>query len=387
MNNRLCGSRRPVRTILHNPFFVLAACLFALRLTAQSPVPALPPLDSLTEAQVADIALQLQRTAVAQRQVADLQLHNAQALRGQEETALAAGKADTLSPKDQVLIREKNLKSAKNAERVAQKNFKQSEKNLALAESTLQLDSLARRKSLPKLHRQLNDLQAMLYPPPPAIETPPVAAAPSPRDTNTTAPKVSEVPLKKEKKPELPGKKYKSYDPQADVMLHPPVPPCALAMDRRDEFSGEVQRETARAELFRFTNPVLKSYLQGKVHILCEAALSSIGPNTSLILSFTIRDPNVRKAFGNLPKNSIAILYTLDGTAFTVYNQQFSEGLPDDTGQVFSFRGLYPLDRVMLKKLRTTGLDKLRIAWATGYEDYEVHSVDLLGQEAQCLEQ
>jgi len=169
-------------------------------------------------------------------------------------------------------------------------------------------------------------------------------------------------------------------------MLHPPLPPCALAMDRRDEFSGETQRETARTELFRYTNPVLKSYLQGKVHILCEAALSTIGPNTTLLLTFTIRDPNVRKAFGNLPKNSLATLQTLDGATYTINNQQLSEGLADDSGQVFTYRGQYPLDKTVLKKLRSTGLDKVRIAWSTGYEDYDVQNVDLLIRQAQCLE-
>ena len=378
MNNHSGGILRICR-------LTVTCCLFAWQLSAQTVLPPLPVLDSLTEVQIAGIALQLQSTSVAQRQVAELQLHNAQSLRTTEETALSTLKADTLAAKDQLALREKNLKSAKNAEKVAQRNFKQTEKNITLAQTTLALDSLARRKGLPKLQRQLADMQLLLYPPPPAVETAPVAVEAARKDTSTPAP-VADTNIKKEKKPELPGKKYRTYDPLVDVMLHPPAPPCALATDRHDEFSGELQRESARAELFRSTNPVLKTYLEGKIQILCEAALSMIGQNATLILTFTIRDPNVRKSFGSLPKNSIATLQTLDGTVFTVYNQQMSEGQPDETGQVFTYRGHYPLDKTIFKKLRTTGLDKVRIAWSTGYEDYEVQNVDLLIRQAQCME-
>ncbi len=390
MNNHNCTPGLPLRNLVGcrpAAFFLLFFGLFSVQLAAQSPLPPLPTLDSLPETQILEITRQMQATAAGQRDAAGLELHTVQTQRSSEEATLATLKADTLSPKDQLTSHEKSLKAAKSAEKTAQKNFKQTEKTVALLESVTTMDSLARRKALPKAQRQLNDMQAILYPPPPKVDTPAPNPEPVAVDTASPVPAVATTPAKKDKKPEAPVKKYKNYDPATDVMLHPPVPPCVMAMDRRDEFSGEVQRETARAELFRFTNPMLKTYLDGKVHILCESALSATGQNTILLLTFTIRDPNVRKAFGNLPKASIATLQMLDGTTFTVNNQQMSEAQPDDSGQVFTFLGRYPLDRTVTKKLRTTGLDKLRIAWSTGYEDYEVQNVDLLARQLQCLEQ
>ncbi|MEO6757987.1 MAG: hypothetical protein ABIO24_00930 [Saprospiraceae bacterium] len=387
MNNRFGHSQCRLHSefrIPNSAFALVFCCFLVLRMSAQTDIPKPLALDSLNEAQVIDLARQLQDAALSQRNVAELQFHNAQSLRTAEETALATDKADTLTTKDQLAVREKNLRTAKSAEKVAQKNFRQSEKNLEAAESTVTMDSLARRKSLPKVQRQLLEMRNGLFPPPPEPE--PNPTEPTGSDTSGIAARESAANPKKERKPEPTVKKYKSYDPQADVLLHPPLPPCALAMDRRDQFSGEIQRESARGELFRFTNPALKSYLEGKINILCEAALSTIGPNTTLNLTFTIRDPNVRKAFGSLAKNSIATLQTLDGAAFTVYNQQLSDGTPDESGQAFTFRGQYPLDKTVLKKIRSTGLDKLRIAWATGYEDYEVQNVDLLVRQAGCLD-
>ncbi len=369
------------------PLLLLVCSFLVGQLVAQAPVPPLPPLDSLSESVVADLAQELVRIAVVQRRLADLQWHNVQSVRSTDEGELTALKADTTAPKEAVAAREKNLRSAKNAEKGAQRNAKQAEKNLTFAESTQAMDSLARRKNLPKLQHQLADMHRLLVPSSPTPEPSAVVVASATLDTVASPAAIVEPPKKKEKKPEPPTKKYRAYDAQTDVMLHPPAPPCALAVNRRDEFSGEAQREAVRTELFRSTSLVLKDYLQGRIQILCEAALATTGQNASLWLTFTIRDPNVRKAFGNLPKNSLATLQALDGFLITVYNQQLSEGLPDETGQVFTFRGQYPLDRAAFKKLRTTGLDKVRIAWSTGYEDYEVQNVDLLMQQAQCLEQ
>jgi hypothetical protein len=59
------------------------------------------------------------------------------------------------------------------------------------------------------------------------------------------------------------AKKFKSYNFLEDVLYYPPAPPCRLTLDTRDEFSGDIRRATERTELFRHTNPLLKTYLQG----------------------------------------------------------------------------------------------------------------------------
>ena len=70
---------------------------------------------------------------------------------------------------------------------------------------------------------------------------------------------------------------------------------------------------------------------------------------------------------------------------FTLSNTRNDDGLRDESGQFFTYRSQYALDAVVLKKLRKTELDKLRIAWSTGYEDYEVQGIDVLIREGRCL--
>lgn len=182
-----------------------------------------------------------------------------------------------------------------------------------------------------------------------------------------------------------PLSRYKAYSAAEDVMLAPPVPPCSLSLDTRDEFSGELQRETARAELFRHTNPALKNIIKGKSHVVCEASIGHAGAQAYLYLTFTVNDPNAPRTLGSLPKNGLAIVKLLSGGILNLYNMRADDGVAGPDNQFWVFRGQYPIDKATLKSLRTEPLDKIRLAWANGYEDYEVYNIRLLMRQAACL--
>jgi len=208
-----------------------------------------------------------------------------------------------------------------------------------------------------------------------------LTAAP-PADSASTAPTGN----KQRTKAQPVGPQYKAYDPKADVMLNPPSAPCVLIRDVRDEFSGETYRELQRGELFRFNNEYEKKIMPpGQSHIVCEAALAEKGNAASLWLTFSVRDPNARKTFGGFTKNSQAVLKFMDGTTVNIFNLRADEGVADASGNVIQFKAQYNIDKETLKKLERTELDKIRIAWATGYEDYDVQNVNLLRRQASCL--
>jgi len=269
-------------------------------------------------------------------------------------------------------------------------------------------DSLLIRKSLPKAWQQITQLYDELYPPIPVAKVenedenaaqPPIKKEKKKKGTAPESAKVSDnasntVPQTDNKpgpdapntnQPALQSKQFARYNPARDVMLSPPTPPCSIASSSRDEFSGEVSRELSRAELFRFTNPALKNYLKGKAHVICEAALASTGPNAMLILTFNINDPNARKAFGRLEKNSMASLKFLDGNVLELRNSVADDGVFALENETSIFSGQYPLTPEVFKKIRKSELDTIRILWSKGYDDYEVQQVDLLMRQAECL--
>ena len=395
MNYRFFRSNRCAATA----FFWLAMLpLFAQTFT---PLPdSIPHPDSLSEQDLSDWIARLSRQAEQLETHFSRKAQTTAAARDMAEHVWKTAKQDTLTSKTTLDSLAGNLKAAKSAEKTAVKQQKQASETVAVAEKMANMNVIYKRRNLRKFWKQVKELDSILHPPP--AEKPIAAvignegvAAPSdtstppspdtvkqPTDSTTVTTPVAE----KRKKPEKPAPKYKPYDPAADVMLNPPQRPCTLAVSTRDEFSGETYRETQREELFRFTNEVMKKALPpDQPHITCEAALSVGGANIGLHLSFSIRDANARKAFGGLAKNSIAILKFIDGTTFTVNNLRNDDGTLDPSGQLLNYRAQYVLDPGILKKLRKNELDKIRVAWGTGYEDYEVQSVDVLMRQAKCL--
>jgi hypothetical protein len=273
------------------------------------------------------------------------------------------------------------------------KLLKLAEKDSAAADRLIKAKPPQQRKNIRKIWHDLHKLEILLQPPQPEpvktkpVEEPPLPAKESADTTPVSKPELTSKTVKPKRKPvEKPNARYKPYDAARDVMLNPPSEPCALAVNAKDEFSGEVRKEVAKSELFRFTNPLLRKYMQGKTHIVCEAAMGTAGPNLTLTLTYTINDPNARKAFGGVAKNGVAILKFIDGTTYTAYSLRNDDGIFDPGGQIAVFKPQYALERSLLKKLKTTELDKIRMAWSTGYDDYDVQQIDLLMRQVKCIE-
>ena len=377
------------------------ACLLVLALCLQFPAFAqhpdfpvldtMPALDSLPEYEVAALA---RRLADQTSQVRDVFAQKAQRAALEREVLadqLAASIADSLAPPEERKILENALKAAQKTEKTALQEVKKADKVLASVQKNVDLEGDALRKNLPKAHKQVAALIPIAPPEEKPIaevigamaisdtpgETPPAAAEGAESDTAAAD--------KSDKKAAPARPQFKKYDPAADVLLNPPARACTLTVDTRDEFSGERRREVQREELFRFTNPSLKPYLQGREHVVCNASVGINGGTYRLNLQFSINDANAKRAFGSLPRNGVAVLKFLDGETFTLYNLRADEGRAGDDKIAYTFTGQYAIDAGMLKKMQKSLLDKVRIAWATGYEDYEVHNVDLLTRQLGCL--
>jgi hypothetical protein len=354
------------------------------------------PLDSLPEYEIRAFAQHLASQAA---DIRDLYARQAERSTLEREVAadqLAAAEADTLAAKDERKTLAKILKTNKEAEKAALRQLQKAEKATELAAALLEADSAAVYKNLPKAYKTV----AGLLPRPETISEPPIAGvigAVAVSDPSETPPPVAaEAGLPAAEPATTPEEKkdakkagarpvVKPYDPAADVLLRPPPRPCTLRVDTRDEFSGERRRELEKEELLRFTNPSLRAYFPDREHVICQASVAANSGTYVLHLSFTVNDANARRSFGSLPRNSMAVLKFLDGETLTLFNLRADEGKPGDDNASFLFNGQYVIDPGMVKKMQRSLLDKLRIAWATGYEDYDVHNVDFLARQLSCL--
>jgi hypothetical protein len=371
---------------------LLLSCLFlslCSHLDAQEIKPislwadSLPPMDSLDETRLShlveelvirnksllDTCLQRSAHATNERTAAEVDWNNIR-----QDTSAGKSLKDSLNTR---------LKTAKSREKACLSDQKQAEKNLAAAEKLFTSPAIVQRKNILKQKKASIQCFFQLFPPPPdPVPTPVVAEIEkTPAFAQDTTIKTSLPTVKTPKT----ASSYKAYRPEEDVTLNPPVPPCVLLKNVRDEFSGEIQKESPALEWFRFTNPVMRNFLKGKTHIQCSAALESKGDNTFLLLTFTMNDPAPKKSFGGLGKNALVSLKMIDGSNYFLYNLQADEGVFDPETSETRYRGRFLLEKALVKKIRSTETDKLRVTWNTGYEDYDIQQVDALKRLSLCF--
>lgn len=179
--------------------------------------------------------------------------------------------------------------------------------------------------------------------------------------------------------------KMAKYNPKSDVMLNPPAAPCVFLANGKDEFSGQVYKEIQQEEMLRFTHEFMKAQLpEGKAQIQITGGIIQTGDILSMVLTFNIAENNARKSFGGLAKGSGIQIKMLDGTSITLQNFKADEGA-DAVGGGYVFKAQYPIDRTSEKKLRNTEIDKIRVNWTKGYEDYEIFNIDLFMRQLECF--
>jgi hypothetical protein len=189
----------------------------------------------------------------------------------------------------------------------------------------------------------------------------------------------------KETKPIALNIVYKEYSPAEDVMLNPPKSPCRIASDQYDDFSAKRRRETKSRTLFTYTNEALRSVLKEKEFLTCEASMIAINNTRTISLNFTIASDMAQREFGSLERGGKLLLYFVNGKVLELQNQRTDAGKIDGINRTTNYQLQCPLDDEAIKTLSKNELDRVRVTWSTGHEEYEVYDLDLFADQLACL--
>ena len=160
---------------------------------------------------------------------------------------------------------------------------------------------------------------------------------------------------------------------------------CLAVVNEADAKGKTEMLVIARRTLFKHTDPDLRPYFRNKDLVTCSGQLSQIGDAVYLNLEFSIASPNAKKNFGVLPESSLMRLTLVDGTEIDLVNLQGDGGRIDPYSGHTLFVGRYLLENANQKRLSKVELDKMRVVWTSGYEDYDIFAVDFLVDQFECL--
>lgn len=199
--------------------------------------------------------------------------------------------------------------------------------------------------------------------------------------------KTSKKERKKNKKKGDESSRYPVTLVNQDLIANPPAPPCALAFDDVDAFTGKRRWEMPKEVFFTHTADRLKPFFKEKNHITVEGYLSGTsGGAYYLNLTMTILSEFAQREFGVLEKGSIVSLKLINGNNVKLFNTKTSTGTLNKVEKSVVYLGQYLLHGEDIKDLKKSEIDKVRIVWGTGYEDYDNYYLDFMIDQINCLE-
>jgi hypothetical protein len=171
--------------------------------------------------------------------------------------------------------------------------------------------------------------------------------------------------------------KYASYKRQ-------PVACVAVRNEVNDKGKPQ-QIVIERKVIFWHTDDDLRPYFRDQELVTCTGQLSQLDDNVYVTIEFSIASPNAQKNFGALAEGSLLRLRLLDGTNIDLHNLQGDRGHIDAYSGNTIFIGRYYLQKDQQRTLAKNELNKMRVVWNTGYEDYSIYAVDFMIEQFKCL--
>jgi len=267
------------------------------------------------------------------------------------------------------------LKAAKKVEKQAKSARKSAEKKAKEASDLVTMKPQALRKELRK-YQEGNEEST--------VEEEPVGMFPG----SITETEVEERKVVKVREP-IPksNKVFAKYNPEKNVLFNPPTTECQLSFDGMDEFSGKKRKDVKKQLFFTYTNEELRSIFRDKDYITCTGYLSSLsGGLKFLTLNITIASKTAQREYGILEKGGQINIKLLDGENVKLVNTKTSMGTENPLDDSVSYRAQYLVSSGDEKKLKRSEVDKVRIIWSSGYEDYEIYELDFFMDQFKCLD-
>ncbi len=182
-------------------------------------------------------------------------------------------------------------------------------------------------------------------------------------------------------------KVFASFDPKDDVMMYPPKRKCQLTFDGVDDFSGKKRKEVAKELLFSYTADEMRPFLKDRDFITCYAYVSSLsGGYKFLSLVITIASENAQRDYGIIEKGSVINIKLMDDTNVKLFNNKTDVGILNELDNSVTYNAQYVVSSGAGKILRKNEIDKIRLIWSSGYEDYEVYDLDFFINQFRCLD-
>ena len=162
---------------------------------------------------------------------------------------------------------------------------------------------------------------------------------------------------------------------------------CKFRINEVDEFTG-TNKKVCESQLFvSFTDSTLLKYYKNKKHqyIECTISCGKINDLYAVYFNWRIDTESAYKYFGLISSDAKFIVKHTDGTTTTLKFEQIVSGDTNYDMKYTTYSDYCIISEDEMKSLMEKGIDKVRMYWSKGYEDYPVIDSNAFINQLNCL--
>lgn len=162
---------------------------------------------------------------------------------------------------------------------------------------------------------------------------------------------------------------------------------CKFRINEVDEFTG-TNKKVCESEMFiKHTDSTLLKYYKNKKHQYVECTLSCGKVNDMYVVyvNWRIDTESAYKYFGLISSDSKFIMKHTDGTTTTLKFQKIESGETNYDMKYTTYSNYCILSEEDVASLKANGIEKVRMHWSKGYEDYPVIYSNAFIHQLNCL--
>lgn len=162
---------------------------------------------------------------------------------------------------------------------------------------------------------------------------------------------------------------------------------CKYRTNEVDEFTGTSKLVLEEERFIQFTDSSLLKYYKNKAHQYIEMDLYCAKIN-DMYVAYTywrIDSENAYKYFGAIPTNAKLMFKFTDGTTSELTYAKYESGETKYDKGYTIYSSYCIMSKEVMDVLKSKSVEKVRMYWAKGYEDYPCFSPDLFSKQIKCL--
>jgi hypothetical protein len=165
------------------------------------------------------------------------------------------------------------------------------------------------------------------------------------------------------------------------------VQDCKFRINEVDDFTGTSKKVVEADMLISHTDSTLLKYYKNKKHQYTELGIYCGKINDSYVAYFSWRidTENAYKYYGLIVSDAKFMIKFTDGTTATLNFAKTEGGDTNFDMKYTTYSNYCLLSDDLLADLKTKKIEKVRMYWSEGYQDYPVVNSTLFISQLKCL--